>query len=197
MELKVNGNKVDIKLEGEKTIGEVLKAFEEEAAKNNATTIKINLDGKEIPAEEFDAILKEPVKENTILDLTVISGDDISATFKSCAKEFTSLSTSLKDLSVMLQSGKEKDANIIIHTFAAQIDRFCHAATLSALFPEIYSKLKIDEKDVASFFQEFAPLLADFEKALEEKDTVTIGDLAEYEISPRIDMIIKATEVFN
>ncbi len=197
MELKVNSNKVDIKLEGEKTIGEVLKAFEEEAAKNNATTIKINLNGKEIPAEQFDKILKEPVKDNTVLDLTVISADDIVSSFKSSAKEFKKLSASLKELSVMLQSGKEKDANIIIHTFAAEIDRFCHAATLSALFPETYNKLKIDDKEVAVFFQDFAPILADFEKALEEKDTVTTGDLAEYEISPRIDMIIKATEIFN
>ena len=41
MELFVNGEKIDITLEDEKTVGEVLKSFEKEAEKSEATTIGI------------------------------------------------------------------------------------------------------------------------------------------------------------
>ena len=38
MEFYVNGTKIDVELENEKTIGDVLRGFEEECAKSNATT---------------------------------------------------------------------------------------------------------------------------------------------------------------
>lgn len=192
MTLKVNGNKVDITLENEKTVGEVLKAFEQEAAKNDATTISIALDGKAVAAKEFDKVISEPIKDNTTLELTVISKTDIDEAFNICNKEFTSLSKELLNVPVMLQSGKDKDANIIITKLASEIDRFCHAATLSALFPKYYSKMLIEGKEIGTFFAEFAPILSDFEKALESKDTVTVGDLSEYEISPRLEKISEA-----
>ena len=77
-------------------------------------------------------------------------------------------------------------------SLSSQFRRNVHAATLSALFPETYSKLLIDGKEIGTFFSEFAPVLSDFEKALETKDTVTVGDLAEYEISPRLDKLAAA-----
>lgn len=65
---------------------------------------------------------------------------------------------------------------------------------MSALFPEVYSSIVIDGKSVTEFFEEFAPLAADFEQSLETKDTVTSGDLCEYEIAPRLELIAKAIE---
>ncbi|MBQ2080381.1 MAG: hypothetical protein II461_01290, partial [Treponema sp.] len=35
-------------------------------------------------------------------------------------------------------------------------------------------------------------ILKDFETAMQDKDTVTVGDLSEYEISPRLTMISEA-----
>ena len=46
-------------------------------------------------------------------------------------------------------------------------------------------------KTVGDFFQDFMPILSDFEQAVESGDTVLIGDLAEYEISPRLSAIAK------
>lgn len=197
MTLKVNGKQVDITLENEKTVGEVLKAFESEASKNEATTVSIVLNGKPIAAKEFDEAIKAPISDDTVLELTVVSKIDIEDSFKISCKEFSSLSKELLDIPVMLQSGKDKDANLIITKLASEIDRFCHAATLSALFPKYYGKLLINGKEIGTFFSEFAPILSDFEKALETKDTVTVGDLAEYEISPRLKNISAAIKSIN
>ena len=44
------------------------------------------------------------------------------------------------------------------------------------------------------FFKEFSPILEDFEQALKSNDTVTVGDLSEYEICPRLLDISKSLE---
>ncbi len=198
MELKVNGTHVDITMEGEKTVGDVLKAFEIEASKNNATTIGITLDNKDISSENFDSILNNPITESTTLDLSVITLNDIIENFKACKDDFNNLIQQMENIPVLLQSGKDNDVNYIIQDLANEIDDFCHTATLSALFPDFYQKLKIEDKSITDFFEGFAPILKDFEEALEAKDTVTVGDLSEYEISPKLKCISESIQnLFN
>ena len=48
--------------------------------------------------------------------------------------------------------------------------------------------------NLQAFFEEFSPILKDFEGAMESKDSVTVGDLSEYEISPRLKNVIQALQ---
>ena len=48
--------------------------------------------------------------------------------------------------------------------------------------------------DFSDFFADFQPILKDFEDALKNNDTVTVGDLAEYEICPRLISIAETLE---
>ena len=91
-----------------------------------------------------------------------------------------------------LQKGEDAQAHKTITALADIIDQFCHAATYTALFPETFQSLKVDEKTLGEFFEDFSSVLEDFKNALENKDTITIGDLAEYEICPRITGITEA-----
>ncbi len=192
MELFANGIKLDITLEKEKTVGDVLRSFEAEAAKNNATTVAIVLNGKLIAAGDFEKAASEPIKDNTKIELTVISQSDVAQDFDAEAAQCIALADELEQIPGQLQSGKDKEANGIITVLADLIDKFCHTASLSALFPEVYKTLLIDGKTVSAFFSDFEPVLSDFEHALEAKDTVLVGDLAEYEISPRLRLIASA-----
>ncbi len=189
MELFVNGNKLDITLENEKTIGEVLKSFEEECEKNNATTIQIILNGKNIDADHFDEACSKPISDETKIELTVVYQEEIKNALKSEEESCNSLSEKLLELSAQLQTGKDKEASLLISSLADLIDRFCRTATLSSLFPEFYNKILIDGKNLNDFFADFSPILNDFEQAIASKDVVLMGDLAEYEISPRLLMI--------
>lgn len=191
MEFYVNNEKLDIILEDEKTVGDVLKSFEAECAKNNATTINITLNGKNIGAEEFESIFNEPITDDTKLELVIVSQTEILASFENQKAECQELSNGLLELPVKLQGGKDKEATAMISKLADFIEKFCRTATLSALFPEIYKKLTIDGKSVNDFFQDFSQILNDFEQAIASKDTVLMGDLAEYEISPRLLAIAK------
>ena len=192
MQLKVNGENVDITLEGEKTVGEVLKSFEAEASKNEATTTNIILNGKEIAADEFEKILGEPILDDTSIDLTVVSRTALVRNFKESGKKLEEMQAELGNVSTLLQSGKDAQVGKIITALADEISNFLHIARLSALFPEFYKGLEAGGKDLGQFLEDFMPFLKDFEEALGSKDTVTVGDIAEYEISPRLKQMAEA-----
>lgn len=190
MIVKVNGQAVDITLEDEKTVGDFLKSFEEAIEQEEATTTGISLNGKVIEAEEIDSIQETPLSDDLELDLTVISKAEILECFENNIQSLTELNSQLAEISVLLQSGKDGEACSIINKLAQEIEVFVRTARLSALFPEVHEKIMVDGKGLNQFFEEFSGILKDFEQALSEKDTVTVGDLAEYEISPRLQQII-------
>lgn len=190
MIVKVNGQAVDITLEDEKTVGDFLKSFEEAIEQEEATTTGISLNGKVIEAEEIDSIQETPLSDDLELDLTVISKAEIIECFENNIQSLTELNSQLAEISVLLQSGKDGEACSIINKLAQEIEVFVRTARLSALFPEVHEKIMVDGKGLSQFFEEFSGILKDFEQALSEKDTVTVGDLAEYEISPRLQQII-------
>lgn len=194
MELYVNGNKIDITLENEKTVGDVLRGMEEEFAQNEATTISIVLNGCKIEADAFDKAAEEPLSDSTKLELTVISVAELKESFAFEGKIARELAENLEQIPVQLQSGKDKEAGTIISRLADLVDGFCKTASLASLFPDLYASIQIDGKKLSEFFSDFSAILTDFKQALEDKDTVLIGDLAEYEISPRLHAIADAVQ---
>lgn len=192
MELFVNNEKLDVSLENEKTVGDVLKAFEVECEKNQAATIAIAVNGKNVAAADFEIVSAMELTQETKIELTVLNLSEIDNAFEMAATDFEALGESLAQVSVLIQSGKDKDVNALIKQTADAIDNFCHIVAYSALFPEAYSNITIEGKSVSDFFAEFSPVLHDFESALESKDTVLTGDLAEYELAPRIKAIAQA-----
>lgn len=194
MEFYVNGTKIDVELEDEKTIGDVLKSFEEECSKSNATTISIIVNGKNISAEDFDKTAEKPLCPDTKIELGIISQEAIENSFNEEKENCRKLSEELKQIPVKFQAGKDNEANSIITSLADLIDNICHTASLSALFPQKFGKIKIEDKTFVEFFADLSPVLKDFEQAIESKDTVLLGDLAEYEISPRLDSLADALE---
>ncbi len=194
MDFFVNGEKVEIQLENEKTLGEILSAFETECAKNEAATISIKLNGEAVTAEIFDEAGKTPVDEIKKLELGVVSSMEILTAFKAEAKFARQIAGELEELPAKLQAGKDKEAYSLITNLADLIDNFCHTATLSALFPQKYGTITLGGKSIKEFFADFSTILRDFQDAFSSKDTVLMGDLAEYEISPRIISLAEAAE---
>ena len=197
MDFYVNGNKIDIQLEDEKTVGDVLRAFEEECARNNATTVSIFVDNVQVRADTFDEVTKKDLAADTKIELGIISLQEINAAFKENAKACREMAKELEQIPLQLQSGKDKDANLVIGNLADLVDNICHTASLSALFPDDYQRFIINGKNVADFFGDLSAMLTEFEHALQAKDTVLVGDLAEYELSPRLIAFADAVEVLS
>ncbi len=189
MDFFVNDEKLDITLQGEKTIGDILKAFEISCEENNLATIGIIIDGKNIAADEFDKIQNQELKDDTKIEVTVISEAAIKDSFAMSAKEIQEVIELLKNIPVEMQSGKDASAKQTIIRLSDVMNVFCNTVTWSSLFPQTFENIKIGELSLSQFLSDFAPILKDFSDALENSDSVLIGDLAEYEISPRLELL--------
>lgn len=188
----INGEPVEVQLEGEETIGDVLKSFEMTCEENAAAVIGITVNGTTITADTFDAEAGKPLGADTKFEFSVVTKDSIKQSFAALSQLFAELSEQMENVPVALQSGKNKEVSESIKKVADSIDNFCHIAALATLFPKDFSNTKIEGKDFSDFFQEFSPVLVDFEQALTNNDTVLIGDLSEYEICPRLKAISTA-----
>lgn len=193
MDFYINDEKIDITLEEEKTVGDVLKSFEITCEENETAVIGIKINGTQITAESFDGYAEKELDDSMKFEFSIVTKQNIKDAFKNLAELFTKLSEKMQTISVELQSGKAKEANESILTLADSINEFCHVATLATLFQD-YTEVKIEDKPFSEFFKDFSPVLSDFESALKNNDTVSVGDLAEYEICPRLISIAKALE---
>lgn len=194
MEFYLNGEVLDITLEGEKTVGEVLRSFEKTAQENNCATIAINVDGKKIEAEEFDKVAMQELRDDTRIELTAVSQDSVAQAFKESSEEISKTVDLLLELPVLLQSGSNSKVKDSITRLADAVDKFCHITALSSLFPEKFGKISVDGKNLSEFFADFTPVFNDLNGAMESGDTVLLGDLAEYEISPRLKALAAAVK---
>ncbi len=193
MDFYINGGQIDVTLEGEKTVGDVLRSFEMTCEQNDTAVTGILLDGKKITAEIFDEAARQSLSENTRLEFTVVSKSAVRESFRNLASLFRNLSERMARIPAELQQGRDSDANASIKALADGIDEFCHVTALASLF-EDFRSVSIDGKTVSEFFSDFSGILSEFERALKTGDTVLTGDLSEYEISPRLAAINSALE---
>lgn len=194
MDFYLNGQKLDITLEDEKTVGDVLKSFEQTAIENNSATVGVQVDGKQINAEDFDKVVAQELKENTRIDVRVVTQDSVLEAFKVSANDIKDTVEQLMQVPALLQSGSDSKANAAITRLADVVDNFCHVTALSSLFPQKFGEIRVEGKNLSEFFADFMPVFNDLNGALENGDTVLLGDLAEYEISPRLQSLAAAVK---
>ncbi len=193
MEIHINGEKIDASIEDEKTVGDILKAFEIDCQKQDAAVVGILIDGKKITAENFDEEAKRELSGNEKFEFDVVTKNSLKEEFKGLSIVFRELSKKMENVPLALQTGKDNEANGDIKILANAVEDFCHTATFASLFEE-FSLIRVEEKPLSEFFADFSPILEDFEEALKTGDTVGIGDLAEYEICPRLKSLADALE---
>ena len=192
IEFYINGQQVEVKLEDEQTIGDVLKSFEKTCEENDAAVIGINVNGKQITAELFDEEAAKPLDKNSKFDFSIVTKNEIKASFAKLAELFKELAVQMEGVPVALQSGKNLEVSESITKLADSINQFCHIATLASLFPETFTEAALGGLNFMTFLADFSPILKDFKDALQNNDTVMLGDLSEYEICPRLKEISEA-----
>ena len=192
IEFYINGQQVEVQIEDEQTTGDFLRSFEATCEENEAAVIGISVDGKKITADIFDEEAQKPLGANTKFEFSIITKNEIKASFEKLSELFSELAAQMEGVPVALQSGKNLEVSDSIKKLADSIEQFCHIATLASLFPESFKDISLNGMNFKEFFADFSPILKDFEDALQNNDTVMLGDLSEYEICPRLKEISKA-----
>lgn len=194
MELFVNGETVDAALEDEKTIGDVFRSFESYCEDNEAAVIAVAIDGVKVNSDAFDEAAKQPLKDDTKIDFEVVTKMDIDASFKNIAVELDELIPHIEGISVSMQSAHAKDAHDAVAKLSDCMANISRTVKLITLFPQSYKDVISGEKALPALFKDMNPILSDFADALKDGDTVTVGDLAEYEIAPRLKVLSHTLE---
>ena len=192
MEVYINGEKTEASIENEKTVGEVLQSFALEFETNKARVICIKLNEEQITSEDFESVSEKTLTHNEKFELDVVTEDAVKDSFHILSDKLVCVAEATEQVPSLFINGKGSDANDTIKKIADVIDQFCHLATLASLFPESFGSVKINNLSFNEFFNDFSPILSDFEKSLESQDTVLSGDLCEYEICPRLHEMAKA-----
>mgnify|MGYP006313546031 FL=1 len=187
MKIYINDNELDFTLENEKTCGDVLNQIQIQFEKDNATIIGINIDGKNISVEEIDSLSQVGIEDVEIIKIIAVSAEHIKETLIALSYNFDKINQGFEDFPVLLQGNDMVKVSEVLKNFADDFDLLCRTVSLTALFPEYFANIKIEENSLVDFIKEFSPFLEDFENAIKENDTVTIGDIAEYEIKPRLE----------
>lgn len=187
MKIYINDNELDFTLENEKTCGDVLNQIQIQFEKDNATIIGINIDGKNISVEEIDSLSQVGIEDVEIIKIIAVSAEHIKETLIALSYNFDKVNQGFEDFPVLLQGNNMVKVSEVLKNFADDFDLLCRTVSLTALFPEYFADIKIEENSLVDFIKEFSPFLEDFENAIKENDTVTIGDIAEYEIKPRLE----------
>jgi len=192
VEFYINGQNVEVQIEDEETVGDVLKSFEKTCEENEAAVIGITVDGKQITADIFDQEAAKELGKNTKFEFSVVTRASIQESFENLSVLFTNLSEKMEGVPLALQNGQNAEVVESIKKLADNIDEFCHVATLASLFPDTFKEITINGMNFKDFFADFSQILLDFEQALQNNDTILIGDLSEYEICPRLAAISQA-----
>ena len=141
---------------------------------------------------------KVPENPETLIELVSKLNLIISELIREITNPLTELLTTahllnnliseMEEISVLLQTGKDKEAMESIIRFTELSQK------LIRIYPNLMhhgivdvTKEKIQEKPFHEFYREFNSTLTELTNAFQANDTVLIGDLLEYEIAPRLE----------
>jgi mevalonate kinase len=106
--------------------------------------------------------------------------DPMSA-LKTLTETLTVCIQEVSDISILLQTGRDKQAMDTIVRFSELSQNLVRL--VASIFPGN------SNKELQEFFQEMGGVLSELLEAFEAKDSVLIGDLMEYEIAPRLERL--------
>ncbi|MFO7729591.1 MAG: hypothetical protein R6V86_02390 [Spirochaetia bacterium] len=111
---------------------------------------------------------------------------------RSTAEGLRALIPQLMDVSVYLQTGKDKQAMNSIIEFTEISEKLIRLyRILQNQGITDLSKTRFNEQDFTTFYSELNEIFNELEDAFNSKDSVLIGDLLEYEVAPRTERLME------
>ena len=189
MVIKINGEELAYTLEDEKTIGEVLGGIEAACRQAHETVVDVQVDGKQLTAEELDRLFAQSPDSGITIDLSTVSGESIRRYMQELVKELLAYAEEFEQIPVYMQTGKDSKILTLLETFSVKLHELYRAFLLPEV-TELPLDLRIDDKPLDSYQKEINALMQDIVSAIEEKDIIQIGDLAEYELAPLVKTLV-------
>jgi hypothetical protein len=166
MDIYINGQKADITLDKEKTLGDVLTGLEAALSGDGAVIAEISLDGSKI--SDYTGVFDREIEGLKRLDLTA---EQPEQELEALRPSLMSLAERMEELPLDFQTGKEAHASETMVIFSRTVQ------SLVRLLALLHNKEELDG---------WKDLIAELSDAYKNEDMISAGDLAEYEIAPRL-----------
>ncbi len=106
-------------------------------------------------------------------------------------RTLASLIEPMNDIPVLLQSGKDKESMQIVLSFVETSQKMLRIYPVLKVTSDFNMQQKLASGEtLEEFYFDFNAILSELKDAFNERDSVLIGDLLEYEIAPRIENLI-------
>ena len=103
----------------------------------------------------------------------------------------------MEELPLDIQTGKDQRASETIQYFSSVGEKLFRIFFILKSEGLSLETFVIDGLSVRTFMEEFNAALAELSAAYENRDTVLVGDLSEYELAPRLLKFFSALKNFS
>ncbi|MBI9105219.1 MAG: hypothetical protein JEZ04_00650 [Spirochaetales bacterium] len=160
--------------------------------------IALNPENPEKKPEQLQALNTQLVSLKIILNERILELANPLGELQKTTRAMKTSVIEINDISVLLQTGKDREALNSIIKFSE----------LSQKILRIYPLLKnngiidienitIDEKNFSEYYVDLNDILSELLEAFTANDSVLIGDLLEYEVAPRIESLVAALDLIQ
>jgi len=174
--------------EGDETLRELLIELKEWIKKNKRVIVQVKLEGKIFSEENKEIVLGRKVRELKILELFTASlWQRAIDSLKQIEEKLPGIALGMEKVGFLIQKGSYRDAFLLLNKSIEAWDRVNEALQqIETLFTLDYTHILLEGKTMADKMDEFKELLEEANRAMEEDDLLTLADILEYELAPRI-----------
>ncbi|MDR1399470.1 MAG: hypothetical protein LBJ41_06085 [Treponema sp.] len=130
----------------------------------------------EANAGEMAQIIDERTREFT----------DTNSEMRTLGKLISNLAKRLEELPLDIQTAQDRKVAETVRIFSLAVDKLLRIIHILKIQNVNIENVAIDNQPFSLFIEKFTALLGEFLAAYEGNDVVLLGDLAEYELSPRL-----------
>lgn len=192
----------ELKVEAEPITGLMADFLEED--RNSMETVSSRLleninfldpDNIQTDDEHFTALVRQLTGLKIILNERISEFTDPLGELTKTAAALKLTENEINDISVLLQTGKDKEALNCIIRFSELSQKILRLyPLLSNAGYAVLEDMLIDGKKFSEYYLDLNGILTELIEAFTANDSVLIGDLLEYEIAPRLESLIGVLE---
>ena len=189
MDIFANNQKLPFEFHNEKTLGDLIGSLLILTNQANKIITHITIDGETLALDQKDQYKDRLLEDVQKLELSLEEKLDLVLFALSEARNLLpQFTANLSEVAELLMGGqKHKAMNIFGNALLTWKSVINYLKTVGISYRLDFSTIRFDDKTIEEKNIDLLKILHEIKAAMEREDIVTLGDLIEYELIPRID----------
>lgn len=188
MKIVIDGYENLVIADENEILGELLVQLEDWIKRNKRVIVQTKLEGKSLSKEDKKVLFNRKVSEFKILELftanlwqwAINSLEEIKVYLPEIAEQ-------MERVSFLIQQGNCRSAFSLLDRYTGLWDEINEALRkIEKIFALDYTQIFLKEERTPYRMREFVQFLEEAKRAIKDNDLLTLADVLEYELAPRI-----------